>query len=66
MVQGPDNHGFDLPGGGIVILQQGEGRGRIDHFCVGVDNFDADRMRAAVNATGIGEAQGNAADDWPA
>ena len=64
VVQGPDNHGFDLPGGGIVILQQGEERGRIDHFCVGVNNFNADRMRAAVKAAGIGEVQGNAADNF--
>jgi catechol 2,3-dioxygenase-like lactoylglutathione lyase family enzyme len=64
VVQGPDNHGFDLPGGGIVILQQGEDRGRIDHFCIGVDNFDAERMRTAVRAAGIGEVQGNAADNF--
>src|SRR5437868_4429120 len=47
-VQGPDNHGFDLPGGGLIILQKSERPGRIDHFCVGVDDFDADRLRAAV------------------
>ena len=64
VVQGPDNHGFDLPGGGIVILQQGEDRGRIDHFCVGVDDFHADPMRAVVRAAGIGEVQGNAADNF--
>ena len=23
-VQGPDNHGFDLPGGGLIILQENE------------------------------------------
>jgi catechol 2,3-dioxygenase-like lactoylglutathione lyase family enzyme len=64
VVQGPDNHGFDLPGGGIVILQQGEDRRRIDHFCIGVDSFDAERMRAAARAAGIGEVQGNAADNF--
>jgi catechol 2,3-dioxygenase-like lactoylglutathione lyase family enzyme len=64
VVQGPDNHGFDLPGGGIVILQQGEDRGRSDHVCVGVDTFDADRMRAAVSAAGIGTVQGAAADNF--
>jgi glyoxylase I family protein len=63
-VQGPDNHGFDLPGGGLIILQKSDDAGRIDHFCVGVDAFDADRMRAAVKSAGIGAVQGDARDNF--
>jgi hypothetical protein len=43
IVQGPDNHGLDLPGSGLIILQRSQTPGRIDHFCVGVDGFDANR-----------------------
>jgi catechol 2,3-dioxygenase-like lactoylglutathione lyase family enzyme len=64
VVQGPDNHGFDLPGGGLIILQKSGSPGRIDHFCVGVEQFDADRMRAAVKAAGIERVQGSAADNF--
>jgi catechol 2,3-dioxygenase-like lactoylglutathione lyase family enzyme len=63
-VQGPDNHGFDLPGAGLFILQKSDGPGRLDHFCVGVDEFDADRMRTAIRAAGIGAVQGNAIDSF--
>jgi catechol 2,3-dioxygenase-like lactoylglutathione lyase family enzyme len=63
VVQGPDNHGLDLPGGGLIILQRSEPAGRIDHFCVGVDHFDADRMRTAVQAAGIGAVQGTGTDN---
>ncbi len=63
-VQGPDNHGFDLPGAGLFILQKSNTPGRLDHFCVGVDDFDADRMRAAVKAAGIGAVQGSADDSF--
>ena len=63
-VQGPDNHGLDLPGGGLFILQKSDRPGRLDHFCIGVDDFDADRMRAAVKAAGIGAVQGSAADNF--
>jgi len=66
-VQGPDNHGFDLPGGGLIILQKSQksdDAGRIDHFCVGVDAFDADRMRAAAKSAGIGAVQGEARDNF--
>ena len=63
-VQGPDNHGFDLPGGGLIILQKSDDAGRIDHFCVGVDAFDADRMRTAVKSAGIGAVQGDARDNF--
>ena len=62
-VQGPDNHGFDLPGGGLIILQKSDKPGRIDHFCVGVDGFNADRMRAAVKA-GVDGVQGTASDNF--
>lgn len=41
VVQGPDNHGFDLPGDGLIILQKSDQPGRLDHFCVGVDEFGA-------------------------
>jgi catechol 2,3-dioxygenase-like lactoylglutathione lyase family enzyme len=63
-VQGPDNHGLDLPGGGVIILQKSDRPGRIDHFCVGVDNFDAERLRAATKAAGIEGVQGTAADNF--
>jgi len=63
-VQGPDNHGFDLPGGGLFILQKSDSPGRLDHFCVGVDAFDADRMRTAVRAAGIGAVEGSANDSF--
>ena len=63
-VQGPDNHGFDLPGGGLIILAKSDQPGRLDHFCVGVDDFDADRLRAAVSAAGIDGVQGSASDNF--
>ena len=62
-VQGPDNHGFDFPAGGLIILQKSDKPGRIDHFCVGVNNFDAERMRAAAKGAGF-EVQGNAIDNF--
>src|SRR5690242_2102958 len=52
-VQGPDNHGFDLPGGGLIILQKSDQPGRIDHFCIGVDDFDAERLRVQVKGAGF-------------
>src|SRR5438093_13441590 len=64
IVQGPDNHGLDLPGSGLIILQRSQTPGRIDHFCVGVDAFDANRMRAAIKASGVEGVQGNAADNF--
>jgi catechol 2,3-dioxygenase-like lactoylglutathione lyase family enzyme len=63
-VQGPENHGFDLPGGGLIILQKSDDAGRIDHFCVGVDNFDAERLRGKVKSAGIGAVQGDARDNF--
>lgn len=63
-VQGPDNHGFDLPGGGLIILQKSEQPGRIDHFCIGVDDFDAERLRTSVKSAGIEGVQGNASDNF--
>jgi catechol 2,3-dioxygenase-like lactoylglutathione lyase family enzyme len=63
-VQGPDNHGLDLPGGGLIILQKSDRPGRIDHFCVGVDDFDAKQMRIAAKAAGIEGVQGDAADNF--
>jgi catechol 2,3-dioxygenase-like lactoylglutathione lyase family enzyme len=63
-VRGPDNHGFDLFGGGLIILQKSEDAGRIDHFCLGVDGFNAERMRAAVKSAGIGSVLGDAADNF--
>ena len=64
VVQGPDNHGLDLPGGGLIILQRSDTPGRIDHFCVGVDNWNADRLRAAATAAGIERVIGTAADNF--
>lgn len=64
IVQGPDNHGLDLPGGGLIILQRSDTPGRIDHFCVGVENWDADRLRAATRAAGIERVRGTAKDNF--
>jgi catechol 2,3-dioxygenase-like lactoylglutathione lyase family enzyme len=64
VVQGPDNHGLDLPGGGLIILQRSDTPGRIDHFCVGVENWDADRLRAAAKNAGIERVLGTAADNF--
>lgn len=63
-VQGPDNHGFDLSGGGLIILQKSDQPGRIDHFCVGVEDFDAERLRGRVKSAGIGNVQGDASDNF--
>jgi catechol 2,3-dioxygenase-like lactoylglutathione lyase family enzyme len=63
-VQGPDNHGFDLPGGGLIILQKSDQPGRIDHFCVGVDDFDAERLRTRLKSAGFEDVQGNASDNF--
>jgi catechol 2,3-dioxygenase-like lactoylglutathione lyase family enzyme len=63
-VQGPDNHGFDLPAGGLIILQKSDQPGRIDHFCVGVDEFDAERMRTAARNASIDGVQGSANDNF--
>jgi catechol 2,3-dioxygenase-like lactoylglutathione lyase family enzyme len=62
-VQGPDKHGFDLPAGGLIILQKSDQLGRIDHFCVGVGSFDAERLRTAVKAAGM-DVQGTAGDNF--
>lgn len=64
VVQGPDNHGLDLPGGGLIILQRSDTPGRIDHFCVGVENWNADRLRAATRAAGVDTVRGTAADNF--
>ena len=64
VVQGPDNHGLDLPDGSLVILQRSDTPGKIDHFCIGIEKFDANRMRAAVSATGAGEVIGGADDNF--
>ena len=63
-VQGPDNYGLDLPGAGLIILQRADDPGRIDHLCVGVDDFNADRLRTAVRNAAIGDVQGNAGDSF--
>ncbi len=64
VVQGPDNHGLDLPAGGLIILQRSDTPGRIDHFCLGVENWNADRLRAATRAAGIERVQGTATDNF--
>jgi catechol 2,3-dioxygenase-like lactoylglutathione lyase family enzyme len=64
VVQGPDNHGLDLPDGGLIILQRSDTPGRIDHFCVGVENWNADRFRAATKAAGLERVTGTAADNF--
>lgn len=51
-IQGQDAHGFDLPGGELISIQKGNQPGRIDHFCIGVANFNSSRMAAAVKAAG--------------
>lgn len=62
VVQGPDNHGLDLPSG-LIILQKSDMPGRIDHFCVGVEAFDADRIRSGINSAGMQGVPGNAKDN---
>ena len=52
-VTGPDNHGFDLPSGSLIILEKSDSPGRIDHFCVGVEGYDADKTASAATAAGI-------------
>ena len=47
----------------MVILQKSDRPGRIDHFCVGVDGFNADRLRTAVKAAGVDGVQGTAGDN---
>lgn len=64
VVQGPDNHGLDLPGSGLIILQRSDTPGKIDHFCVGVENWNADRLRAAAAAAGAERVIGSAADNF--
>jgi catechol 2,3-dioxygenase-like lactoylglutathione lyase family enzyme len=64
IVQGPDNHGLDLTDSGLIILQKSQTPGRIDHFCVGVDGFNADRLRGAAKAAGFERVQGTAADNF--
>lgn len=64
VVQGPDNHGLDLPGGGLIILQRSDTPGKIDHFCVGVENWNADRLRGAAKTAGFERVMGNAADNF--
>jgi catechol 2,3-dioxygenase-like lactoylglutathione lyase family enzyme len=64
VVQGPDNHGLDLPAGGLIILQRSDTPGRIDHFCVGVENWNADRLRAAARRAGIERVLGTANDNF--
>jgi len=63
-VQGPDNHGLYFPDGGLVILQTSQKPGKLDHFCLGVEKFDADRMRAAANQVFPGKVQGTAKDNF--
>lgn len=62
VVQGPDNHGLDLPSG-LIILQKSDMPGRIDHFCVGVEAFDADRIRSQVHSAGMQGVPGTAKDN---
>lgn len=63
VVQGPDNHGLDLPSGGLIILQKSDMPGRIDHFCAGVEAFDADRIRSEISSAGMQGVPGNAKDN---
>ena len=48
----------------MIILQKGNQPGRIDHVCVGVDGFDAERMKTAAKGAGIENVQGTAADNF--
>ncbi len=49
-------HGFDLPGLAHthISLQKGDTPGRLDHFCVGVEEFDAVRVTSALKDSGFG------------
>jgi catechol 2,3-dioxygenase-like lactoylglutathione lyase family enzyme len=53
VIQGQDAHGFDLPAGGLISIQKGDDAGRLDHFCVGAENFNSAKMAAAVKAVGV-------------
>jgi catechol 2,3-dioxygenase-like lactoylglutathione lyase family enzyme len=47
--------GFDLPGAAHthISLQKGDPPGRLDHFCIGVERFDAARVMAAIKEAGL-------------
>lgn len=62
VIQGQDAHGFDLPGGGMISIQKGAQPGRLDHFCVGVEGFNAQAMVAALKDAGIDSARAAGAD----
>ena len=53
VIQGVDAHALDVPAGGFISIQKADNAGRLDHFCVGVENFNSSRMSAAVKAAGI-------------
>src|SRR5215467_5257713 len=48
--------GFDLPGGGLISIQKGDPAGRLDHFCVGVADFNPGRTAQTLKDAGL-EAQ---------
>jgi hypothetical protein len=45
-------------------LQKSNQPGRIDHFCIGVEDFDAERLRTTVKSAGIEGVQGEASDNF--
>jgi catechol 2,3-dioxygenase-like lactoylglutathione lyase family enzyme len=49
-------HGFDLPGLAHthISLQKGDTPGRLDHFCIGIEDFDAARITTTLRSAGLG------------
>jgi catechol 2,3-dioxygenase-like lactoylglutathione lyase family enzyme len=47
--------GFDLPGLAHthISLQEGETPGRLDHFCIGIEEFDGTGVAAALKQNGL-------------
>ena len=48
-------HGFDLPGLAHthISLQKGDAPGRLDHFCIGVEDFDTARVTSTLKKAGL-------------
>jgi len=64
VIQGQDAHGFDLPGSGMISIQKGAQPGRLDHFCIGVEQFNAEKMVAAAKAAGVDSARAAGAESF--
>jgi catechol 2,3-dioxygenase-like lactoylglutathione lyase family enzyme len=47
--------GFDLPGLAHthISLQEGDTPGRLDHFCIGIEDFEPTRVNASLKNAGV-------------